>query len=204
MPRKEHKYHYIYKTVDLRNGNYYLGMHSTSDLEDGYLGSGKRLRHTIRKYGKENFKLEILEFLPNRESLVKREKELITEDIIKDPKCINLIKGGQGGFISEEQQRFRSLKAAAALKQKFLSDPESKKSWIEKIKLARKLATPIKHKEETKKKIGLANSKHQTGEKNSQFGTMWITNGKINKKIKKDSIIQEGWNKGRCYSGLEK
>jgi hypothetical protein len=36
------------------------------------------------------------------------------------------------------------------------------------------------------------------GSKNSQFGTMWITNGIENKKIKKDlDIIPEGWYKGR-------
>ena len=32
---------------------------------------------------------------------------------------------------------------------------------------------------------------------NSQYGTMWITNGTENKKIKKDEPIPEGWNKGR-------
>jgi len=29
------------------------------------------------------------------------------------------------------------------------------------------------------------------------LGTMWITNGLESKKIKKDEIIPEGWNKGR-------
>lgn len=35
------------------------------------------------------------------------------------------------------------------------------------------------------------------GEKNSQFGTMWITNGTSNKKIMKDSPIPFGWKRGR-------
>jgi hypothetical protein len=35
------------------------------------------------------------------------------------------------------------------------------------------------------------------GETNSQFGSMWITNGVENRKLKKDSIIPEGWTKGR-------
>ena len=52
------------------------------------------------------------------------------------------------------------------------------------------------HKEETKRKIGLANSVY-TGSANSQFGTMWITNGVENKKIKKLDFIPEGWYKGR-------
>ena len=35
------------------------------------------------------------------------------------------------------------------------------------------------------------------GEINSQFGTMWITNGEENKKLKLKSDIPEGWYKGR-------
>ena len=102
---KAKKYHFIYKTTNLLNGKYYVGMHSTSNLKDGYLGSGKRLRYSIRKYGESNFKLEILEFLSTREELVRREKELVNEDLIKDFSCMNLKLGGSGGFCSEEHAR---------------------------------------------------------------------------------------------------
>ena len=40
---KKHKYHYIYKTTCNVTGKYYIGMHSTSNLNDGYIGSGRRL-----------------------------------------------------------------------------------------------------------------------------------------------------------------
>ena len=40
-------------------------------------------------------------------------------------------------------------------------------------------------------------NKHQQGSKNSQYGTMWITNGEKNRKIKKVDSIPEGWYKGR-------
>ena len=39
--------------------------------------------------------------------------------------------------------------------------------------------------------------KDRSGKLNSQYGTMWITNGKKNKKIKKEEKIPEGWTKGR-------
>ena len=57
--------------------------------------------------------------------------------------------------------------------------------------------TGRKHNEETKQKIGFSVSKKQSGIHNSQYGTMWITNGIENKKIKKEDIIPEGWYKGR-------
>ena len=60
------KYHFIYKTTNLLSGKYYIGMHSTDDLNDGYLGSGTLLRRSLNKYGKENHSIEILEFLNSR------------------------------------------------------------------------------------------------------------------------------------------
>lgn len=48
-----------------------------------------------------------------------------------------------------------------------------------------------------KRKNTMAENNHQQGPKNSQFGSMWITNGVINKKIPKDALIPEGYNRGR-------
>lgn len=38
---------------------------------------------------------------------------------------------------------------------------------------------------------------HQQGIKNSQYGTMWITDGTQNVKIKNTEPIPDGWSKGR-------
>jgi hypothetical protein len=50
-----------------------------------------------------------------------------------------------------------------------------------------------------KRKQTLSNIKHQQGEKNSQYGKMWITNGTKDGSytISKDDIIPEGYIKGR-------
>jgi len=47
--------------------------------------------------------------------------------------------------------------------------------------------------------IGAANSVHQTGEGNSQFGTRWIHSmeEKQSKKIRSTDDIPEGWELGR-------
>jgi group I intron endonuclease len=211
MARKEKKYHFIYKTTNLKNGKFYVGMHSTHNLTDGYLGSGLRLRRSIRRNGIENFKLEILEFLPNRNSLKERESELVNEDLLKEPNCMNIQPGGGGGWTSE-QQRENAIKSNA--RQKWLR--ENDKGYNERItkqlkengsmvlaklwkegKLSAPNWTGKKHKEETKQKIGLANSLKQKGEGNSQFGTCWITNGVENKKVKKTDKRSEGWKFGR-------
>jgi hypothetical protein len=69
-------------------------MHSTDNLDDGYVGSGQRLWKSINKHGRENHVCEILEFLPDRESLKAREAELVNEETIHDEMCMNLALGG--------------------------------------------------------------------------------------------------------------
>jgi hypothetical protein len=92
------KHHIIYKTTCLVTNRYYIGMHSTDDLNDGYMGSGKRLGYSLRKYGESNHKVEILELLPSREALVLREEEIVSPDLINDPMCMNLVRGGKGDW----------------------------------------------------------------------------------------------------------
>ena len=205
---KEKKYHFIYKTTNLKNGKFYVGMHSTNKLDDGYFGSGYKLRRSINKHGKKNFKLEILEFLPDMSSLKKREKELVNDDLLKDPMCMNLVFGGNGGFISPEGCKKGGIVAGAINADRIKNDINYRKKHIskfieitkrnwEKGLIKRVDWTGKTHKEESKKKIGEANSIKQKGEANSQFGTCWITNGIENKKIKKTEKLPEGWEFGR-------
>ena len=105
MAKKEYgtrkKYHFIYKTTNLLSGRYYIGMHSTDDLNDGYLGSGTLLRRSINKHGKENHSIEILEFLNSREELAAREKEIVSLQEIAKKECMNLKVGGSGGNVGK-------------------------------------------------------------------------------------------------------
>ncbi len=187
------KFHYIYK-VTRADGKYYIGAHSTDDLDDGYFGSGMLLRKSIVKHGIEQHSIEILEFLHNRQCLMAREKELVNEDIINDPLCFNIQLGGGGGDNGSFTRLTFEQKSRA-----------SKTSWMRNstMKLVR---TPQhgeynpmfgkKHSEETK----LKQSASHTGEKNSQHGTCWITNDQGSVKIKKDELdgyLAQGYRRGR-------
>lgn len=211
-------YHFLYKTTNLLNGKFYIGIHSTSNLNDGYLGSGKKLRYSIRKYGKENFKLEILEFFDSRELLVEREKELVNTDLLKEPLCMNLKHGGTGGLTNEEHsQKFHKAGGRTVMQllskrhlHRLKTDNLYRNDWLNKTKngviaAGYEMGTFCgkTHTDETKRKIGEANSKKQKGEKNSQFGKIWITNGTENKKIKKEEIIPVGWEMGRVVKKLQ-
>jgi hypothetical protein len=201
------KYHFIYKTTNLLNGEYYIGMHSTSNLHDKYLGSGTRLRRSIRKYGKENFQIEILEFLNNRESLAKREKELVNIDLLSESSCINLKIGGNGGNLGKNGLHlggdgFKSANLYWELpknkeRKKKKASEIFRKLWKDKVFFYKDNWTGKKHNPETIKKIKESSKGKGVGSTNSQYGTCWITDGIKNIKIKKDTPIPEGWNKGR-------
>ena len=91
---KNKKYHYFYKITNLINNHFYYGIHSTDDLEDGYMGSGTRLHKAYEKYGIENFKKEILKFFDSREECAEYEMEMVTEELVNDNDCYNIILGG--------------------------------------------------------------------------------------------------------------
>ena len=183
-------------------------MHSTNNIEDGYIGSGSRLRNSIRAHGKNSHEMKILEFFENREDLSEREKEIVNEEILKDPLCMNLVKGGEAKPLFDMESR---SKGAKTTHEKIWKDPEFikkikntgsitfKKLW-EENRLSIPDWTGKTHSEETKKKIGTSSSIKQKGERNSQFGTFWINNGEVNKKIKKEDLIlyeTKGWKRGR-------
>jgi len=62
----------IYKTTNLVNGKQYIGKDKRNT--PSYLGSGTLLKRAIQKYGKENFKKEILEVCSTHEELIEREE----------------------------------------------------------------------------------------------------------------------------------
>lgn len=61
---KPKKFYYIYLTTNLVNNKIYVGQRGCNILpqkDTSYLGSGGHINDSIKKYGKENFKKEIIE-----------------------------------------------------------------------------------------------------------------------------------------------
>ena len=184
------------------------------------MGSGKRLKSAIKKYGKENFHKEILYICADEKEMNLREKILVVPDTETN---YNLSKGGYGGFLYTNEiywtkdkrlehnrkyspygtkQHTEKLKnngvykkAGVASRKWFesLSKEDKKRLFSNSSFLGRK------HTKETKDKISKGAEK-RLGNKNGSFGTCWITNNLVNKKIKKDELdnwLELGYHKGR-------
>lgn len=92
-------FHFIYKVTNKVNGKYYIGVHNTTDLGDGYKGSGNILKEAYKKYGKKSFDFEIIEFFETGEESYNKESEIVNEDLVKDPMCYNVMLGGRGNKV---------------------------------------------------------------------------------------------------------
>ena len=85
----------IYKTTNQVNGKYYVGQHFTS-ADDGYLGSGKYFKRALKKYGKENFVRETMDFCTSA-NIDEREIYWIDELDARNPEVgYNIDIGGSG------------------------------------------------------------------------------------------------------------
>jgi hypothetical protein len=228
MPRADNrKFHYIYKTICTVTGRHYYGMHSTNNINDGYLGSGTILSRSVKKYGRESHIIEILEFVESREILRLREQELITEAALTDPMCMNLKLGGHGGFdhikLSKDELAVRSKTGGKKQWELTKNDPQKleqfkadKRAIVEEWRSNglsiifesgsefQKNACALAQTKEAKakRKKSFAKIDHQKGENNSQFGTCWIYSLVERQSIKIKAIelpsyLSIGWQAGR-------
>ena len=87
------------------NNKIYIGQHQTDNLNDNYLGSGTLLLFAIKKYGKENFKKEILFNFDNFKEMNNKEAELVTSNFIKRKDTYNMILGGIEGLENHSKNK---------------------------------------------------------------------------------------------------
>jgi group I intron endonuclease len=138
------KFNFVYITTNLVNGKRYVGDHSTNDLKkDKYLGSGRpAFKNAIKKYGKENFKREILEFFDTKQEAFDAQEKYIKLYKSHVSQCGYNIswKGGH------------DVKNSGPWVGKHLS-PAHRKKISEGLKGKNVWSKGSKHSEETKRKI---------------------------------------------------
>ena len=90
---------YIYKTTNLMNNKIYIGKKHSNIFIDNYFGSGKLIKRAIEKYGKENFKIEMIDTANDLSELNQKEKFYIHKynSYYKNGTGYNIAPGGDGG-----------------------------------------------------------------------------------------------------------
>jgi hypothetical protein len=212
--------HYVYVIENLVNGKIYIGKHSTPIIDDGYFGSGKALRAAIKKYGVECFEKTIIKECSSAEEAFQIEAEIVDEEFVSSVMTYNLRAGGKGGLgktktsgwkrvnddisFEERSKRSKELWKRSDYRKKMIAISSSKERNEKISKGVKKWRSENKqiHSEETKRRIGEANSKHQSGSGNSQYGTVWIHSleEKRSMRVKKTDVewyLDRGWSKGR-------
>ena len=148
MGHQRKKYNYFYKITNTLNGKFYFGVHSTDNLDDGYMGSGKAIQAARDKYGEEHFVKEILRYFDTAEEMYAYEAETITLELTQTPNCYNIALGGKGGSRwegkTEEEKLEIRRKLSESVKNAFTDE------WKQKIAVAH---IGYRHSEETRRKI---------------------------------------------------
>jgi group I intron endonuclease len=95
----------IYITKNLINGKIYIGKDTKNNPD--YLGSGRLIIKALKKYGKENFIKETIDFSESLDDLNEKEKYWIKFYNCKPPFGYNITDGGEGtlGFTFTEEQK---------------------------------------------------------------------------------------------------
>lgn len=88
--------HLVYKITNNVNSKIYIGVHSTEDINDSYMGSGVNIKKSIAKHGIENFSKDILFIFDSYEEMMAKEAELVDEAFVLRTDTYNAALGGLG------------------------------------------------------------------------------------------------------------
>jgi len=95
----------IYQTINLTNNKKYIGKDVNNNPK--YLGSGLDLKKAIKKYGRKNFKKEILEHCNSKEELWQREEYWLNLfDVKSNPEFYNRTNKAYGSW---EGRKYKPL-----------------------------------------------------------------------------------------------
>ena len=159
------KYYILYETSNLINGKKYIGVHSTNNLNDGYLGSGKLLLKAIKKYGIFNFSRKIISFFANKNDMYKTEEEYVNKEFVERTDTYNLMEGGLGGNGEGEKNTFYGKRHSEETKKRIGIKSSQRMKGSNNPNYGRVFSA------EERRKIGLASSQRNKGSNNPMYGT---------------------------------
>lgn len=197
-------YGYIYETTNIVNGKKYIGQKKSDIfLKEEYLGSGKHLKQAIAYYGRDKFKVRLVEICNSREELNEREIFWIADlrDRLPSKMIYNIAIGGgvifSGESFSDEHKNNLSkshlgkkvskdtrLKISKSVKGRKLS-----KEWRNKISAGNK-GKVISEKQ--KSRISKANK----GKTPWNKGKSRIYSEETRRKMSEAKRGKSSWNKG--------
>lgn len=175
-------YRYIYKitcTAGSFKDKFYFGQHTTNNLDDNYIGSGRKLLSYLKKYPNDYVK-EIISFHNTEDELNKAEYDII-HPWLGNEMCLNIQEGGYYGKPSYETRK----KMSKSLKGRIGPNKGKKfsKEWCKHIGDGHRGLKLSPHSKEWTEKIAAANR----GRKNSE---------ETKKKISDSCKGRQAWNKG--------
>lgn len=115
----------MYKTTNVVNGKFYIGITNGNDKH--YKGSGSLLLKAIKIYGHENFIREDLEIFHTAEEAYSREKEVVNDCFVNSQNTYNQKIGGFGGT-GQKKSNLHKKNISNAIKQKYNTDAMYRKN----------------------------------------------------------------------------
>jgi len=171
-------YGFVYITTNMINGKKYIGQKIFDCHWKLYLGSGKRLKYAIKKYGKDNFIREIIAIAYSKEELNNLEIEIINNHnaVVDEDNYYNIAYGGgtnTGLHFSEEHKNkiSNSEKGKVTSEETKLKISNSKKGTIlseeTKLKISKTISEKYKYEERYTQEQKYKRSQANKGEKKS-------------------------------------
>lgn len=167
-------YHIVYLTTNIINQKIYIGVHSTYNLNDGYLGKGTAIKNARKKYGYTSFKRQILYFCLTREDAFELESQIVDESFVLRENTYNLTTGGIESYDHKKhpnRDKFKHIYAENARKG-YASMSEDKKQQMFANRKKTLSQDHIKKLHSANTKLGMANmdEEKRTQMKNNMKG----------------------------------
>jgi len=125
-------YGFVYITICLINGKKYIGQKMFRKDWKYYLGSGTLFKRAIKKYGRENFKREIIAMAFDEEELNKLEVKFIKNNIaVENEEYYNIASGGDSGnnFAGKTKEEMIKIKTKISNSNKGKHNGDKNPKW---------------------------------------------------------------------------